>query len=280
VTSWQDRAWLQAGARLDDNQRFGTFGTWRVGIAARVAPLTRVRVNLGTAFREPAFSENYSTAFTVGNPNLRPERSRSWELGIERFFAGARGSVAVTYFDQRFRDMIQYTFAPPPPDSANYFNIAAANASGIEIEARFRPIRGLRLAGQYSFVHTSVTDSGYDGAQFKPGSPLIRRPEHSAALTAEFTPLIGLDGGARVAYTGRREDLDFSQFPAPRVSLAPYTRIDLWADVALARLAPGRPTFTATARIDNVGNVAYTEIYGFRTPGRMLRIGLRIEAGR
>jgi vitamin B12 transporter len=176
--------------------------------------------------------------------------------------------------------MIQYTFAPPPPDSANYFNIAGANASGIEVGARFAPSSAVRLEAQYTFLHTSVSDSGYDGAQFKPGSPLIRRPAHTATISADLTPLPGIAGGARVAYTGSREDLDFSQFPAARVVLSAYTRVDLWADVALLRLAPGRPSLALTARLDNAFDAKYTEIYGFRTPGRMLRVGMRLDAGR
>ncbi|MFI5279314.1 MAG: TonB-dependent receptor plug domain-containing protein [Gemmatimonadales bacterium] len=269
---------IQAGARVDDNDKFGTHGTWRFGVTARVAAETRLRANVGTAFREPSLDQNYSTSFTIGNPDLKPERSTSWEIGVERSFLSARGSASVSYFDQRFRDMIQYAFVGPT--APNYYNIAGANASGVEVEAHFAPGRAVRLEAQVTFLHTGVTDSGYDGAQFKPGSPLIRRPAHSAALTAQFMPLPGIAGGARVAYTGARGDLDFSQFPSARVVLAAYTRLDLWADAALLRLAPGRPAITLTARLDDAFGAAYTEIYGFRTPGRMLRVGVRMDAGR
>jgi vitamin B12 transporter len=278
LTGWHERAWIQAGARVDDNDKFGTHATWRLGATARLAPDTRLRANVGTAFREPSLDQNYSTVFTTGNPDLKPERSTSWEVGVERSFFGARGSASISYFDQRFRDMIQYAFVSPT--APNYYNIAGANASGVEVEATFAPSTAVRLEAQYTFLHTSVTDSGYDGAQFKPGSPLIRRPAHSAAFTAELAPLPGIGGGARIAYTGSREDLDFSQFPAARVMLAAYTRVDLWADVALLRLAPGRPSLTLTARLDNTFDAKYTEIYGFRTPGRMLRVGMRMDAGR
>ncbi len=271
-------AWIQAGARVDDNDKFGTHATWRLGATARIAADTRLRANVGTAFREPSLDQNYSTVFTIGNPDLKPERSTSWEIGVERSFLGGHGMASVAYFDQRFRDMIQYAFLSPT--SPNYYNIAGANASGLEVEARLAPSSVVRLEAQYTFLHTGVSDSGYDGAQFEPGRPLIRRPAHSAAISAELTPLPGIAGGARVAYTGRRDDLDFSQFPAARVSLAAYARVDLWADVALLRLAPGRPAVTITARLDNAFDAAYTEIYGFRTPGRMLRVGMRMDTGR
>ena len=280
VTGWRDRAWLQAGARVDDNTLFGRFVTWRVGLAARIASATRVRMNVGTAFKEPTFDESVSGGFTVGNPALKPERSRSWEVGLEQGFSGRRGSVSLAYFAETFRDMIQYTFAPPPPDSANYFNIAGANASGVEVEGRYAPSRALRLRAQFTWLRTSVADSGFDGAQFAPGRPLIRRPAYSGALTADVVPVGRLSGGVRVIYAGRREDLDFSQYPAARVALTAYTRLDLWGEALLVR-SPGRgSSVSLTARLDNAGGARYTEVFGFRTPGRLLKAGVRIEAGR
>jgi len=107
------------GARLEDNQQFGSFATWRA--AARGASTMRP----GCAwrrdgFKEPTFFEAYSTGFVSGNPNLRPERSFSWEGGIEHTVPGTRLSLAVTYFDQRFRDLVVYDFSRTP----NYVNIA------------------------------------------------------------------------------------------------------------------------------------------------------------
>jgi vitamin B12 transporter len=268
---------VQAGGRLDDNAEFGSHATWRIGGSTRIAEATRLRLNVGTAFREPSLDQNYSTVFTIGNTDLKPERSTSWEVGLERTFLAGRGRVSAGYFDQRFRDLIQYAYLGPT--SPNYFNIAGANASGVEIEAQLVPGGAVRLDAQLTLLRTSVTDSGYDGAQFKPGSPLIRRPGQTASIGAQFLPLPGIGGGARLSYTGRREDLDFSQVPAARVALAASTRLDLWADVALLRAVPGRPTVTLTGRLDNAFNATDTEIYGFRTPGRMLRVGMRIEAG-
>ena len=89
------------GARVDDNEKFGTFGTWRVGSWVALAPSTRLRAAAGTAFKEPSFIEVFSTSFTRGNAALEPERTRSWELGAEHALGVA--TVSATWFDQRFR---------------------------------------------------------------------------------------------------------------------------------------------------------------------------------
>ncbi|HEX9105863.1 MAG TPA: TonB-dependent receptor, partial [Longimicrobiales bacterium] len=113
---------LTGGARLDDNSRFGRFGTWRAGAAWRVLASTRLRLAAGTAFKEPTFYQNYAQGFVMGNPGLKPERSSSWEAGAEQALLAGRVSLQATWFDQRFRDLIQYLATPPKPGQPNYFN--------------------------------------------------------------------------------------------------------------------------------------------------------------
>src|SRR5437879_489285 len=91
------------------------------------AAAVRLRASVGTGFKEPTFYENFARGFVTGNPSLDPERSRSWEAGIER------GGIAVAYFNQRFRDLIEYNPAPPA-GQPNYFNVDGAVAGGLEIE--------------------------------------------------------------------------------------------------------------------------------------------------
>src|SRR5205823_3300386 len=130
------RIGLTTGARVEDNQRFGTFVAYRLGAVYRFTAATRLRATGGTGFREPSFSENYSTGYSVGNPNLRPEHSRSWEVGLEQWLAGDRVSVSATFFDQSFVDLIDYN--PSAATGApNYSNVAAADANGLELGARF-----------------------------------------------------------------------------------------------------------------------------------------------
>jgi len=268
---------IQAGARLDDNQRFGNFGTWRAGLSLRLTPGTRLRANAGTAFKEPTFGENYSTGYSVGNPDLRPERTTSVEAGLEQELAGGRIVASATGFTQQFRDLIQYTYLTPLPTDPNYYNVASARSSGAELELRVVPARALLLSAQYTYLHTVTQDSGYDGT-FEKGKSLLRRPAHSGSVSAEWrAPRRSF--GARLLYVGARDDLDFSSFPAARVALAAYARLDLWGTFGLMTGA-GRPSLALTVRAENVSGAQYQEILGFQAPGRRLLVGARVEVGR
>lgn len=260
------------GARLDDNSQFGTHGTYRAGIVYRLPGPTRLRASVGTGFKEPTFFENFARGFVLGNPDLDPERSTSWEVGVER------GVFAVTYFNQRFRDLIEYNPAPPPGDP-NYFNIGGAIANGIEASLTADLAPRVVFSLRYTYLHTRVETSGSpadpDGL-FVPGKSLIRRPAHT--LAPQLAATLGRRGGARVTvgarWVGEREDLDFNRSVGQRrVTLDPHARVNLAAEHDLAPVV-------LSASLENVFNDQTQEIPGFRPRGRTVLIGGRVSFGR
>lgn len=272
-----------AGLRLDDNEQFGTFVTFRAGTGYRMtATGTRITASVGTGFKEPTFFETFDGAFSVGNPDLEPERSTSWEVGLEQPLAGGRVVLAGTYFDQRFEDLIQFTFSPPGPGDPNYFNVAEATARGIEAEVRAVPVRGLQLSASYTYLSTEVTDSGFNAgpdAAFVVGDRLLRRPTHAFTTGAVYRFEDRATLGATVRYIGDRDDLEFPGFPAPpsRVALQAHTVVDLSLLVSLLRPRGPAPGLALTARVENVLDEDYQEIVGFRARGRTVWLGGTLE---
>lgn len=267
---------LTAGGRLDDNEVFGVFQTHRLGLTWGLGPV-RARAALGRAFREPTFAESFGSGFgDRGNPDLVPERSDSWEAGADADLGGMV-RVGATWFDQRFHDLVQFTFAPADPDDANYFNVGAAAARGLELTAD-AAFGALGLSGSYTWLHTRVLDPGLaTDAGFVEGEPLLRRPAHAAAFTGRYR----LDNGV-LALTlnrvGEREDMDFGAgFPAPRVTLSAYTTLDLAAEHRLPLAAGG--AWDMLLRVENALDARYQAIRGFPAPGRMISLGLRLHAG-
>ena len=263
-----------AGARLDDNEAFGTFVTYRGGVAWH-ARGTRLHAAIGTAFKEPGFLDNYGTGYVTGNPDLKPERSRSWDVGVDQ--QAGPVALSVTWFDQRFRDLIQYTFAPPTPTSPNYYNVAAANAYGLELEARAALARALEVTARYTYTHTTSSDSGFDGATFAQGRRLIRRPTSAASLDLAWR--LG-DRGSLSAdgqWVGDRDDEDFSTYPGTRVTLPSYLRVDVAGEWAL--LAGHGRRLSATLKVENLLDRRYEQVLGFPARGRALFVGLAASGG-
>jgi vitamin B12 transporter len=214
----------------------------------------------------------------VGNPGLEPEQSRSWELGLEQALFAGRLSLAANYFDQRFRNLIQYN-GGAAPGAPNYSNVARASARGVELTADFRPARGVVVAGSYTRLMTRVDDPGFSsgaGDAFVDGKQLIRRPRHGARLDARGRLLDRIGVGLGVTYLGRRADVDFRPFPSVRTALPGVVTLDADAELDLIRPAAGRPWVTATLRAENFTDRRYETVVGFRGRGRAVYAGARV----
>ncbi|MDX2192724.1 MAG: TonB-dependent receptor [Gemmatimonadales bacterium] len=269
---------LNAGARVDDNSAFGTFATFRGGVAYQVRGGPRLRGSAGRAFRAPTFPEQFATsAFEVGNPALSPERSTAWEVGAEHALLAGRVQLQATWFDQRFRDLIQYQFRPGQP---SYYNIAAAAARGIETGLTVTPVDALTLQAQYTWLDTEVLDAGFQqgaNATFVAGDRLLRRPTHQARVGARWRAFDRATLGGNLLVIGDRADIDFRPFPSVRGALPSYALVDLSADVDVTRAAPRQPALGVTLRLENALDARYETVYGFPGRGRALFAGGRVR---
>ncbi len=268
---------LVLGSRVDHSDVFGTFVSYRGGVSYRLPGGTRARASLGRAFKEPTFFEQFAdNPFVRGNPALRPERSLSWEAGLEQEALGGAVLMGVTYFDQRFRDLVQYVSAVGPTDPS-YLNVGVATALGLELEGVLRLPRG-RLEGSYTYLRTEVVDAGGDGGAgtaFIEGERLLRRPTHAARLTvvAPLGERATVSGTLR--YVGDRDDRDFATFPAASVLLTAYATLDASVNVEIWHDATAGRRVALTASLRDMFDRHPTDVFGFLSPGRTVMAGAR-----
>ncbi|HEV8304786.1 MAG TPA: TonB-dependent receptor [Gemmatimonadales bacterium] len=258
------------GVRVDHNQQFGAHATGRAGVVWRIAAHTHARATAGTGFKEPTFYENFAAGFARGNPELKPERSTSWEVGVAQVLAGDQVTMRATYFHQRFNDLIQYSAAPVGPDSVNYVNVADAAARGVELGVQALLGTALSLDASYTYL---------DSRDLATHERLQRRPTHTGSLRLGSTFWTRGSASLAVVFTGDRDDLDYSTFPSPRVTLPPHARVDLAGTYALIRGHGVTPGLGLRARIENLLDARYEDIKNFPTPRRTLSLGAELRAG-
>ena len=267
-----------AGARRERMDNGRMVNTGRVGLASEILPGTVLRASLGTAFKEPAFDEMFDGPFSLGAHDLRPERSRSREVGVESRLAKGRVTLGITAFDQRFTDLVQYRAVDhsAEPLTPDYYNIVAARSRGWELEGRVTPVAPLALHASYSLLGTEVTNEGNGGfGAVANGKPLLRRPRRSAAADGIFKGR-RVTLSAKVDRIGARDDYDYG-FPGGRVRLAPYTLVGAAAELPLAAQHSEGWTVSLIARGENLTDRRYQNVFGFATPGRVLFIGVRVN---
>ncbi|HEV2177590.1 MAG TPA: TonB-dependent receptor [Terriglobia bacterium] len=150
------------------------------GPASQVLGATRLHSSFGTGIRAP---DGFELAFT-NNPRLKPERSASFDAGVEQQFFGGRAALDVTYFENHFKDQIVVLGGSLTNLSTfSSDNLARSQARGVEVSLRARPTPSLQFTAEYTRLDSAIL--ALDGATlaespFTVGQPLIRRPKNSA----------------------------------------------------------------------------------------------------
>lgn len=250
---------------------------------------TRVRASYGEGIKAPTLLEAFSpNGFFLGNPLLKPERARSFDIGVEQMMWGDRARIELTWFENRFRDQIAFvgnpsTFGGPVtlPDGrlTHFVNFDRARARGLEFGVSLRPGRHLEIGGQYTFLdsqHTAVADIiDFNTLQLVPspeaGRTLLRRPRHSGAFNIGW---IGERWEAMLTglFIGARRDIDPVSFSRLAINDG-YAKLD-WTGAY--RLTPRASIF---ARVDNLLNRNYQEVLGYPAYRLNFSAGMRVRIG-
>lgn len=253
---------LQFGGsvRRDENTRFDDTTTWRAQAGYRIASGTRVRGAYGTGVKNPGYYELYGfqDGRYIGNPNLKPEKSKGWEAGVDQLFG--RTTIGATYFESKLTDEIFVTY-PAPAFVATPANRATLSRQhGVEAFVNARPIDQLRFDLAYTYTRSKENGVGE-----------VRRPRHvgSVNVTA-LSRDERFAGTLTMRYNGRQDDVAFTpSFASQRVNLQEFVLVNLNADYKLT------PALAVFGRVENLFDERYEEVFGYATAGRGAYGGVR-----
>jgi vitamin B12 transporter len=280
------RFFLVGGFRVENSSVFDAPQFIPRGSASVYFPETDtvIRAGGGKAIKEPTFLESFSRSQTSkANPNLRPERNTSWEVGVDQYFFKNHCQLSLTYFENYFTDLI--TFVPRNfPELSSFENIGAVRIAGIESSIRVSPAKGLTLGLVYTNHFTRVTDDGgINSLFFQAGKPLLRRPRNTFSLVLNYARdrlnlnLTGL-------YTGWRDDARYT-FTAPfffsssRVENNDNFVLNFTGTYDLVRNWGYANTVQLWVRLNNILDERYQEVYGFSSPRFSMLGGVRVIFG-
>ncbi|HET9250558.1 MAG TPA: TonB-dependent receptor [Candidatus Eisenbacteria bacterium] len=266
---WGGRVVADAGIRLDDHSRHGSYGLPRVaaGIRWHETGVT-FRGGYGRAFTAPSLSDLYYPGYSADS--LRPERSTTWELGADASWLGGRLAVSATHHHTEFQDLIQ---------SSSFFvpeNIGRARIEGQDYSLRVIPHARLTLrAGAAHLIAVDTTDPEDEPDPDDPDRRLSKRPEWRFTASGEITATRALTvTGAWRWVDPVRDPFDFIDVEGNvlRGDTPGYAALDLGASLSLQQWMPAR----ATVRVTNALDRDYSEVKGFPAPGRAVTAGLTV----
>ena len=242
-----------AGARVDDHEQFGTHVSFGGDVSYGFGSDWRLRASVGEGFKAPTL---YQLLSFYGNTELEPEESTSYDLGVEKGQRGSGLHLALTGFRRDSDNLIGFGFTAERP-SGVYLNTARARAQGVEAEAGIDLLRGLRLAGIYSYVDAEDRTTGLD---------LARRPNHFGTIYADWHSAFGLGLGADLRIVGPSWDNG-----ANTNRLEGYELFDLRASFGIG------DNLELFGRVENVFDADYQTVAGYGTAGRSVFGGIRAK---
>jgi vitamin B12 transporter len=234
--------------RLDHHSQFGN------DVNVRVAPVlvwpgsgTRIRASVGTGFKAPSLYQLYAPPSAwgpMGNLNLQPEQSWSVDAGVEQYAHSQTFWVGLTGFYNHYQDLIDFV--------DGYQNVGRARAAGLELSARWMPVKAFRTGWNYTLTRAENLDTGEE---------LLRRARHVVAGNWEVAPWERLRLAGEVVVKGPRWDMDYSSFPYRRVKMGTSGVVDMLVSYKV------RLDLEAYVKLQNLLDSRAEEIYGYAVPG-------------
>ncbi len=269
---------LVAGARFVHNETFGNKGVPRVALnllavkGGEIFSGTRLRFSYATGIKEARFDEAFASGPTIiPNPNLKAEENRAFEAGFEQSLVGGKYALTALYYNNLFRNQIDFAILDFKTFTGQYENIDKSIAHGAEVELHGRPLAHLSLDAAYNYTATQILEQpfAFDNLH-QPGRPLLRRPKHSGSLLLTY---LARRWGANLggSFVGRRPDSDFLGFNIDHA--AGYARVDLGGWYAVTS------RITGYVNVENALNRQYQEVVGYPALGANIRAGLRFRIG-
>jgi vitamin B12 transporter len=254
-----DRLFITGGFRIEDDSVFGRATTAQGSVAFVIKETgTRLRGSAGTGFRAPTFNDLFFPDF--GNPDLLPERSRSWDVGVDQNLWQNRIRLKLSYFATNFSDAIVCCVPLPTAPFGGPVNAGRARSKGVEAGGEVDILPSLVASFAYTYT---------DADNLSTNRPLARIPRNAGSVGLTWEPIPRLSLFAQVYVVSRQFDSYGDIYNSG------HTRVDAGGTYRLLDRFGWLQRLELVARAQNILNEKYAEVHGFPALGANFLVGLR-----
>ena len=243
---FSDKTILSQALRYDKYSDFDNKTTGKIGIKQYIIDELNISSNYGTGYNIPTTFQLYDTSYGMGNENLNPEKTKSYDVGIE--YKG----FSITYFNTKVNNLI---VAP----ASVYENVEGdSKFKGIEVAYKNYVTEDIFLNLNY----TRLSAKNKDKEEFG------RRPKDKVGFGVDYYGLKDFHFNVNGEYIGTRQSVNFD-YNRPNVKTGNYTIWNAVVDYDINK------TFSTYVKLDNMFNKDYQIVDGYATSQRAAFVGLK-----
>jgi len=246
------------------------------GVAFKVSDGVKLRFNYAEGFKVPAAQElaadfySFGTHY-VGNPDLKPESSRSYEGGFDIDYADFSSSFTV--FTTDFKDKIQTTFLH---GDSSWENLGGATITGIEssLSWDYKPAgSGWVLTPHMNMVYLTEYKDDVTGEK------LLYTPEWSSTVGFRVRDDHGLSGSFNLAYTGKTQVQNWIDWSGDEFTKGGFSVANMMVAKKFELNHSGKTAYglTVSAEVNNIFDRDYSYVDGYPMQGRSLVVGMKLD---
>ncbi|UBM60529.1 TonB-dependent receptor [Marinilongibacter aquaticus] len=251
---------IELSGRVNHHSVYDYNTSWNLNPYYKLSDSFTAFVNFGTSFKNPTLYQLYSP---YGNEELSPEQAQNLDFGFRsRFFKKNQFNVSV--FNRKVEEGIFFQNLTEAP-YGRYINQDKKRVKGLEASLT-QGVGPVNVRANYTFMQGYIFNAGDSEEK----SDLIRRPKHQWDVGASTLLFNKLGVSIDMEFVGKRQDLFYNSetFGNESVELKAYTLLGLNLDYRIAK------QLKAFVNIQNLADVDYTEVYGYNSQGRNVRLGL------
>lgn len=259
---FDNQFFLTAALRHDINDTFEDFTSYSLSGAWQVPDTgTRLHASVGTGSANPSFFDLYYDAdpgFTP-NPNLRPERTLGWDLGVEQKFFNGQLTLDATLFGQEVEDLIKLS-------GKDVYNIPGISTRN-----------GLELTGTLDFLNGFVASASYTYTDARDPSGAIesRKPAHIGVINLAYTfEELPLTVHTSASFVGESYDKNFVEV-SPGNWASTTVTLPAFTDLSLGLNYKVNENVEVYGRVTNILDTPNQSVYGYNSAGRAFYVGAK-----
>lgn len=248
---------FEAGGRINRHSIYGTNATYTINPSYNIDENTKLFVNISSAFKIPSLYQLYSE---YGNKNLKPEKSVTYEIGVQTQSRDKKQTLRFAAFKRDIKNLI--IFYTDPSFFSQYVNRNEQHDYGFEVESNTQLASFGSWSNNFSFIDGQGVENG------KRVDNLYRRPKFVFNSAITIQPIAPLTVIPSFKYVGSRLKGQYDAGPAEQPH---YYTIDFYAGYALSK------KIKLFLDLRNITDQQYFDVVGYNSKRFNMMAGFNVK---